>query len=116
MNTTAAIAALDELRAAGEYLSQAEVARRARAILDRADLAELDLVEFLKSKGYSEYFLFVAAADFGKALAAEYKQIRGVSPVKAERFIEHLGDTRTVCTYLELDRELVENAFTRWAK
>lgn len=116
MNTTAATAALDELAHAAPVLGQAEVARRARAILDRADLAELDLVEFLKGHGYEGYFLFTAAADFGKALAAEYKRIRGVAPIKAERFIDHLGDTRSVNTYLEVDRELVENAFTRWAK
>jgi hypothetical protein len=116
MDTTAATAALDELAHAVPVLGQAEVARRARAILDRAELAELDLVEFLKSKGYEGYFLFQAAADFGKALAGEYRRERGKAPIKAERFVEHLGQTRSVNLYLELDRELVENAFTRWSK
>ena len=113
---TRALAALRELQTAKDLLPAVEVARRARAILDRADFKPFTVVDFLTGEGYSGPALYFAAASFGTTLSAAYKRAHGVSPLRVERFVEHLGQTRRVCEYLGVDLPLVRETFESWMR
>lgn len=110
-----AVVALRELQEARGVLPETELAFRARQILDRADLQELDLVVFLASHGYAGARLMRAAGAFGRALSESYLEVHGVRPVKAEVFVPGVG-RRHVNIYLESDRQLVESTFAEWSK
>jgi hypothetical protein len=115
MDAQLAIAELQEVHDRG-LLGDVEVARRARAILDRSDLKAIDLVEYLRERGYRGARLVRAAGLFGRAVAEAYRVEHGVKPLKVETFVEHLGDTRSVNAYLEADRPLLDATFAEWAK
>lgn len=106
---------LRELQHARRLISEVEVAHRARAILDRADLPSLDLVVFLKERGFEGGRLVRAASSFGRAVAAEYRAVYGVEPLRVERWVEHLQQKRLVVEYLEMDRPLVERVYAGWS-
>jgi hypothetical protein len=111
-----ALLALRELQEARGLLSEVESARRAREILDRADLKPIGLVEFLKERGYEGPRLVRAAGSFGRALGDAYLAEHGVRPLKAAAWVEHLRDTRAANVYLEVDRPLMEATFAEWSK
>ncbi len=108
------VTALRELQTASRLLPAVEVARRARAILDREDLKPFTIVDFLQPLGFSGPALVRVTGEFGKVAAETYREQHGVEPLRVERFVEHLQQTRRVCEYLEADRPLIEAAFTRW--
>jgi hypothetical protein len=109
-----ALAALRELQTAADALPAVEVARRARQILDREDLQPFTIVEFLTAEGISGPALVRAAGEFGHLVAVAYRAEHGVEPLRVERYLEHLGQTRRVCEYLEVDRPLIRAVFDRW--
>lgn len=115
MDALLAIRELQEVHDRG-LLSDVEVARRARDILDRSDLKQIDLVEYLRERGYRGARLVRAAGLFGRAVAEAYRVERGVRPGKVAVYVEHLKDTRSVNLYLEADRELLDATFAEWAK
>ena len=69
----------------------------------------------VQGHGLSGAELARAAGAFGKAAAAAYRARHGVDPIKAARWIADLRDWRSVNTYLETDRELLEVAFAAWS-
>jgi hypothetical protein len=109
-----ALQALREIQTAAEVLPAMEVARRARQVLDREDLHPFTVVDFLTAEGISGPALVRAAGEFGRLVAEAYRHEHGVDPLRVERFQEHLGQSRRVCEYLEIDRPLVEGVFARW--
>lgn len=109
-----ALQALREIQTAADVLPAVEVARRARQVLDREDLHPFTVVDFLVAEGISGSALVRAAGEFGRLVAEAYRKEHGVDPLRVERFQEHLGQTRRVCEYLEVDRPLVEAVFARW--
>lgn len=110
-----AMVALRELQAARGTLSERECARRAREILDRAELKPIGLVEYLRGRGYSGAELVRAAGSFGRALGDAYLAEHGVRPLKADVWIEQLQDWRAANTYLEVDRPLMDATFAEWS-
>jgi len=111
-----ALDALRELQTAAPVLPYAETARRARAILDRADLAPFTIVDYLTPLGYFGPALYRAARDFGELVSAEYSKARGVRPLKVERVDDESGQSRQVCEYLEVDRPLIDAAYAAWSE
>jgi len=109
-----ALQALREIQTAADVLPAAEVARRARQILDREDLKPFTIVDFLIEEGFSGPALVRAAGQFGHLVAVAYRAEHGVEPLRVERHIEHVGQTRRVCEYLEVDRPLIRAVFDRW--
>jgi|GEM_PF-6643650 len=113
-----ALAALRELQTAqaGQrpLLPEVEAARRARAILDRADFKPFTIVDYLLPLGYAGPALYRAARDFGVVVAGAYRDAHGVRPLRVERLDEESGQTRSVCEYLEVDRPLIDAAYARW--
>jgi hypothetical protein len=107
---------LAELQAARGLVPEPELARRAREVLNRGGMRELDVVEFLRGRGFEGPELMRAAGSFGRALADEYLAEHGVRPLKAEVFVEHLNARRMVNVYLECDRPLVERVFAGWTR
>jgi len=112
---TAPLEMLRELQTARGLLPDEMIARRARAILDRADLGEINVVEYLKSKGYTAADLYRAAGSFGSALAVAYFAEHGVKPIKADSWVEGIQQYRMVNTYIEADRDLIERTFAEWS-
>jgi len=111
-----ALDALRELQHAAEILPAFEAAHRARAILDRADLAPFTVVDFLTPLGYSGPALYRAAATFGNAVSDAYLAAHGVRPLKVERLDDESKALRRVCEYLEVDRPLIEAVYAAWTK
>jgi hypothetical protein len=115
-----ALAALRELQTAQAgsrpLLPEPEAAKRARAILDRADLAPFTIVEYLVAAGYSGPALYHASVGFGAAVSDAYLTEHGVRPLKVERLDEESGQPRSVCEYLEVDRPLVDGVYATWVE
>lgn len=111
-----ALLALRELQETDGVLPEVERARRAREILDRADLKPIDLVGYLRDRGHHGAGLVRAAGDFGRALSDAYLAEHGVRPLRVEVFVEQLGTTRSVNAYLEADRPLIDATYAGWAK
>jgi len=106
-----ALLALRELQEADGLIPKTESARRAREILDRAELKPIDLVMYLTKRGYHRARLARAAGSFGTAVSDAYLAEHGVRPLKVEVYVDHLRDTRMVNGYLEADRPLLDAVF-----
>jgi hypothetical protein len=115
-----ALAALRELQTAQAgsrpLLPEPEAAKRARAILDRADLKPFTIVEYLVAAGYSGSALYHASVGFGAAVSDAYLSAHGVRPLKVERVDEESGQPRSVCEYLEVDRPLLDGVYASWVE
>jgi hypothetical protein len=111
MDSYAAIEKLRELQAARGSLDEYEVARRAAAILDRSDLRELDLTDYLVERGLSGHALASFTARFTTRVASLYLARNSVRPLKRLRFIAELKNYRPVNAYIEHDRDLFDRAF-----
>jgi hypothetical protein len=109
-----ALTALRELQTAEPLLPAWEIARRARAILDRAELKPFTVTEYLTAAGIGGPALVRGVGEFGRLVAEAYRREHGVEPLRVERFQEHLGQTRRVCEYLEVDRPLVDRVYAAW--
>ncbi len=101
-----------ELQAMRGLVPEYELAEKARAIFERADMKPIDLAEFLAQKGYTGFRLAQAVGTFGKAVKEAYVDRYGYEPLKTH--IVANGDVRPVAAYIEADRELIEDAFEGW--
>jgi len=107
-----ALELIGDLQALRGILPEYELAERARAILERADMKPLDLAEFLAEKGFTGPRLMRSVGTFGKTVKEAYIAHYGYEPIKTHIVIS--GEIRPVCAYLEIDRDLIEDAFVEW--
>lgn len=107
-----ALEEIADLQALRGILPEYELASRARAILDRNGNKPIDLAVFLAAKGYANYRLAAAVGTFGKVVKHAYVEKYGVEPIKTHIVVN--GDVRPVYAYLEVDRELIEDAYQEW--
>lgn len=111
MNTTEALDALRELRAARPLIGPYEAAERASMILDRSTLRPLDLTEYLqKDRGLTGYALASMMGRFAPHVARLYQAKHGVAPLKRLQLVPGVG-ARPVNAYIEDDRELFDRAW-----
>lgn len=104
-----AMVALRELAHARQFLDAWQVAERATAILDRARLAPLDLVEYVASYGLADAALAREVGRLAPRVAAIYLSEYDHPPLKRLQLIN--GERRPVHAYLELDRYIFDRAW-----
>jgi hypothetical protein len=111
VNTADARRAMDELAYARDkgLLNPLEVHTRTTAILDRTELRPLDLVEFLREKGHTEFELFRLIGEFGKAVKRRYAEVHGHEPL--QRLGDAGGRARPVYAYVDDDLPLIEDVY-----
>lgn len=111
MDSFTAIEKLEELKHARGTLDEWEIARRAAAILDRSDLRELDLTDYLIERKLEGVALARFMPRFASRVAQLYEAQHGARPLKRLKLIAELKDYRPVFAYVEHDRELCDRAW-----